>query len=216
MDELLREQTRYTGAAASGYARTIDDRVDTESEQYEAPGAESFNENERSLFGDMLAILDDWDIGPPRSSRFQKLMPDIVPDLPPKALCDKLLASYLEYYHSIAPLVHAPSLKADYNAFWESNSQTRRIKSAAFVPLMVAILFAGAYTCDKSTILQLSGRTRGDVITSLHRLTAKTLRYSNFPRTPTIELLSAFLIIQNTVTRGKDPVRSLDFVTDYL
>jgi hypothetical protein len=153
-------------------------------------------------FGDILTTLDDWYTGPPPFSRYQRTMPDVIPELPPKMLCDRLFESFVVYYHPVAPLIHIPSTRKDYDGFWAPDTAIKRTRKALCTPLIIAILFAGAIAFEESIIASHSGRSKSDIVTELHLLTAKTLRYANFPRTPTIESFAAYLIVQNTCMRG--------------
>jgi hypothetical protein len=153
-------------------------------------------------YGDILSAFDDWHTGPP-SSRYQRAMPDIMDDLPPKSLCDHLFDCFVLFYHPVGSLVHIPTTRMDYETFWDINSGSKTARTAMCTPLITSILFAGANACEESIITSFCGRSRTELIADLHLLTAKTLRWANFPRTPTIESFIAYITIQNTCMRGK-------------
>ncbi|KUJ20704.1 uncharacterized protein LY89DRAFT_682404 [Mollisia scopiformis] len=205
IDEMLREQTRYTGAAKLDDKHLYTSLGDNESGNSDFVQTAPASLHDMYPYGDILSAIDDWHSGPP-SSRYQRAMPDIIAELPPKSLCDRLFESFVLFCHPVAPLVHVPTTRTDYELFWEASTGSKSARTALCTPLITAILFAGANACEESVITSISGRRKGEVIADLHLLTAKTLRYANFPRTPTIESFIAYITIQNTCMREEQPL----------
>ncbi len=62
----------------------------------------------------------------------QKRMTDI---LPPKDVCDRLVASYVDSSETIYRILHIPSFMAQYNMYWGGKQQ-----SESFLPQLLAVL----------------------------------------------------------------------------
>src|SRR6266566_7770840 len=57
---------------------------------------------------------------------------EIMQNVPPKKLCDVLLRSFLLGIQPLMPLVHVPSLRARYGAFWAQYDNTLRSSLSPF------------------------------------------------------------------------------------
>lgn len=74
----------------------------------------------------------------------QKRMADILPN---KTICDRLLDAYITMSEGLYRVVHVPSFRAEYEAFWR---QQQRGVSDAFLPRLVCMLSLGArFDTDK-------------------------------------------------------------------
>lgn len=73
----------------------------------------------------------------------QKRMADILPN---KTICDRLLDAYVTMSEGLYRVVHVPSFRAEYEAFW----QQQRGVSDAFLPRLMCMLSLGArFETDK-------------------------------------------------------------------
>lgn len=72
----------------------------------------------------------------------QKRMTDILPN---KTICDRLLDAYITMSEGLYRIVHVPSFRAEYEAFWQ-----QRVVSDAFLPRLMCMLSLGArFETDK-------------------------------------------------------------------
>ncbi|CAN8104343.1 unnamed protein product [Discula destructiva] len=72
----------------------------------------------------------------------QKRMADILPN---KTICDRLLDAYINMSEGLYRVVHVPSFRAEYDAFWQ-----QRGVSDAFLPRLMCMLSLGArFETDK-------------------------------------------------------------------
>ncbi|KAL4807207.1 fungal-specific transcription factor domain-containing protein [Aspergillus unguis] len=78
------------------------------------------------------------------------------------------------------------------------------------IPLIIAVLFAGAVVCASRA--GFDSQTQKAWAFSLHRTASETLRLASFPRTPTIESLTAYIIVQGTFMREEEPLATCSFI----
>ena len=139
-------------------------------------------------------------------------MPSFLDVLPGRNLCDFLFEAFVWNFHPVVPLVHIPTFTQEYEKFWESQS-LRSLRAPHSIPLVLAALFAGCVVCSRDNLeMYLEDESPEDLATSLHSITCKALDMSHFPRVPTIESLSAYMIVQGTWMRDEEPLTSLSFV----
>ncbi|KAJ9298235.1 transcriptional regulator family: Fungal Specific TF [Paecilomyces variotii] len=186
IEELLREQTRY-------------DTIPTEAGQEES----------KVLSGTILSTIPSWDTEPTQSARFRPAS-CILNNLPSQPICDHLLQAYLWNFHPVIPIVHLPTLLEEYKRFWENHRDSHLATTMPSIPLIIAVLFAGAVVCTSRDVFD--SQTQKACIVSLHRTVSEILRLSSFPRTPTIETLTAYIIVQGTFMREEEPLATCGFI----
>lgn len=159
----------------------------------------------------------------PRSdrTRFYEVVPRLMKMLPPRAHCDGLYRSFLDGVHPIMPLIHVPTFAAQYRCFWRwypDNMQhcpaEELTDSPTFLPLMMAILYAGAISLSaKATAALTHGEhTQASLTSHLYGATMASLGACAFPRSPTVNSLTAFLMVQTCLIREEEPLTSCSFV----
>lgn len=138
--------------------------------------------------------------------------PEFLEKLPPRQVCDILLHQYLRGYHPIVPLIHVPSFKQKYETFWISiNSQDDgHSASLSFVALLIAVCYAGAMA-SPGQIQTSYGKTLSPAEVSAHLLDVglESLEHALFPRVPTLETLTAYLLLNTTWQREEEPMVSI-------
>lgn len=198
---------------------------DQESEQPESSIASTISGNAGAprpklpyrLTGDFTSPTPAWNPALLSTSRLQRQATNPLSFLPPKAICDRLFALYLEGYHNILPMVHAPSFKTEYASIWEqqSSGQSPVNKSMHFISLLLAVLFAGAAACPNREFIEdvvSPDETPESLASSIREKGLKALQQANFPKTPTLESLTAYLIIQLTWMKAEEPLTTCAFV----
>ena len=192
LDELLEGQNRYTRPSAGAPV----DKKDQQTEQ-----VDSFQST--ALSEDLLSGLPAWSPASSSSSRFQIEMPDATTNLPNKESCDILVDAFVNYYHPVAPLIHVPTFLDNYELFWQTrnNGPSTIRQDASFLALLFAILHAGAALCEADRLHGIGSAE--DLCREFYKSTTKALRFANFPRTPTIQSLAAYLVSQSLWMTGK-------------
>ena len=186
IEELLREQTRY----------------DTIS-------PEAAEEDNKALSDAILSAVPAWDTEPTQSARFRPASCTLS-NLPSRPICDNLLQGYVWNFHPVIPIVHIPTLLEEYKLFWENHKDSLLLTAMPSIPLIIAVLFAGAVVCTSRDGFDSQMQKAWAV--SLHRTASESLRLSSFPRTPTIESLTAYIILQGTFMREEEPLVTCSFI----
>ena len=145
----------------------------------------------------------------PRTHRFVQPSRFNMPD---RATCDVLFDSFISNFHPVVPVVHVPSFRREYEKFFAESSSAA--KTDIFVSsLLLAALFAGAVTLVTSGQRHLTEDIDPETLaTQLHKEATRVLYRTRFPRGPTIETLSAYLILQGTWMRDEEPLTTCGFI----
>ncbi len=141
--------------------------------------------------------------------------------LPPRKTCDLLCFEYFNSIHGIIPIIHGPSFQTEYNRFWLSldGMSAERIRTGilaenpSFLSLLFSVLFAASTTCSEAFLELHFGDLPPEMVSSrLYHLVEMTLNLVAFPRTPTLDSLSAFLISKNMMMREEDAMMTSAFI----
>lgn len=147
-------------------------------------------------------------------------MLSILHSIPSRKHCEMLYRSFLDGVNPIMPLIHVPSFNAEWRGFWTwfpENTHTLPagdlLDNPTFIPLLLAILYAGAVSMSAKTIgACFDGRSKDVVVNHLFAATTSALAATSFPRSPTINSLIAFLIVQTCQIREEEPLASCSFI----
>lgn len=146
-----------------------------------------------------------------------KEMPSsILNSIPPKSHCDILYRSFLEGVNPIIPLIHVPTFAAQWRGFWSrfpDGSGTHGANNSTFTSLLLAVLFAGATSMNSAAVkARFDGRSKEVITSHLFSATNAALAATAFHRSPTINSLMAYLILNTCLVRDDDPIASSSFV----
>lgn len=141
--------------------------------------------------------------------------------LPPKTVADALLQSFILRILPIYPLVHLPSLQAEYDVFWHwyGEGSTPHLpdhfqRDPTFVCLLFAILYTGAAAVpselgDDSGSL---GHIKSPVVDQLMVGFAATQSSCQHETHPTLNTLTAALLAWPWVHSSSDAAKDAEFV----
>ena len=136
-----------------------------------------------------------------------------VSHLPDKMCCDCLFDAYLWNFHPVVPLIHIPSFRKEYERFWDLRFQSGGQKTTQSTPLILAVLFAGSVVCSTLKFERyFVSEDHEEITLQLYWMSSRALSLSGFPRVPTVESLSAYLIVQGTWMREEEPLTTCSFV----
>lgn len=154
-------------------------------------------------------------------ARTCEVVPAILKSLPNKSFANHLYKSFLHGVHPVMPLLHAPTFDEDYQHFWgwypDNQHQfpdSKLTENPTFLPLLMAVLYAGAISMSSKTINKLTGGewTKETLSSRLYAATMSALAACAFPRSPTVYSLISFLIVQTCLIREEEPLTSCSFV----
>jgi hypothetical protein len=208
LDQLLGRQARYLLRS-----------VNTTSESSEAEDySELEEESSAAKRGETPVHVATWSDRPSRvaepSSSSNRIKTaarssEFLEQLPPKVICDKLISSYLRGYHPIVPLIHVPTFRQRYASLWAtySDADTAETVSMSFVTLLVAICYAGSVAIpERLSSRPGEGPEPDDVAQHLHELGLQGLELTFFPKLPTVETLTAYLLLHSTLGKEEEPL----------
>lgn len=141
--------------------------------------------------------------------------------LPSVSLADRLYKSFLHGVHPVMPLLHAPTFDAEYKCFWKWYPDNMHVcpsnellDNPTFLPLLMAVLYAGTISMSSKTIKAVTDgeHTKESLTSRLYGATMSSLAACAFPRSPTVNSLISFLIVQTCLIREEEPLTSCSFV----
>lgn len=90
---------------------------------------------------------------------------------------------------------------------------TNYILSVHFLSLLTAVLFAGSVVCPRYRLQTVFGNINRETVTSqLYRRAVRAIRLSDFPQSPSLQSLSAFVIVDSTWLREEQPLTCCSFI----
>lgn len=79
--------------------------------------------------------------------------------------------------------------------------------------LFSAVIFAGSVVCSRSRIREAFGDiSREDLAARLHQHARSIIRLTHFPRAPSTQSLTAYIIIDSTWLRSEQPLACCSFI----
>ena len=82
-----------------------------------------------------------------------------------------------------------------------------------FFALLTAVLFAGSAICSRKILEKLfEGESRETLSSRFYRYSVRAVRLTNFPQTPSLYTLSAFIIVDTIWLREEQPLTCCSFV----
>lgn len=170
------------------------------------PRSRSFQQSIISTVGD----------SPPANEK--AVVPEMLDHIPTKNQSHILYKGFMSGVHAISPVIHPPTILKLYNSFWnwfDCNSYSGEAYSnPSFIPLLYAIWYGGSVTISIRAIkaeFHVSSRSALSIIWSEE--VTKWLNKINFPRSPTLQGLAAYLIVQTIVSKEEEPLTSSLFVS---
>lgn len=168
---------RYMGHSFWALAanQTVDRDLSPQAEQLRCPTQQNYDRN-----------LGEWT--------------RMLQSLPPKKVCDVLLESFLLSVKPLLPLVHAPTLLHDYEAFWEQAASQTRVnqesKNGSFVSLLWSVLYCGMVAASPSLLAESGIQMRDSCvfIKQLRLMLERTLALSHYAELPTLNGFIAVLL----------------------
>ena len=93
------------------------------------------------------------------------------------------------------------------------NTDANNSVSIHCLALLMAVLFAGSVVCPRTYIRTVFGNVvREDLSSRFYRAAVRAIRMSDFPRVPSIQSFTAFLIVDATWLRAEQPLICCSFV----
>ncbi|OBT81280.1 hypothetical protein VE02_10150 [Pseudogymnoascus sp. 03VT05] len=142
--------------------------------------------------------------------------------LPSKKLCDVLIQSFLLGVRPLLPLVHGPTLQAEYDSFWvrynNDELQTRPnnyLADASFLCLLWSVLYCGAVAASPSLLAKASIHIRHTpaLLLRLRTKLDESLSLCKFTKLPTLNGLIASILARECDSEVDEILTAPVFVT---
>lgn len=143
---------------------------------------------------------------------------DMLDIVPTKRQSDILYKGFMSGVHAISPVLHPPTVLNAYHSFWEWYDHKcysgESFSDPSFIPLLYAIWYGGSVTISIHTIrAEFQASTRSVLSEAYSEQVTHWLTRISFPRSPTLNGLAAFLIVQTILSKEEEPLTSSLFVS---
>ncbi|KAJ5704269.1 transcriptional regulator family: Fungal Specific TF [Penicillium malachiteum] len=219
LNQLLRDQNRSHDLASSDMAN--DDSNDPTSSGRrawkESVSSPNYSTSSRSR-GESLPKPGIFPSGDSPSGVERVVEPEMLEHVPSRRQSHILYKGFMSGVHAISPVVHPPSVLKLYNAFWDwydySSYSGEPCPSPTFIPLLYAIWYGGSVTISLRTIKAEFNSVSRFALSSLYNEeVTRWLTRISFPRSPSLQGLSAYLIVQTILSKEEEPLTSSLFVS---
>ncbi|KAL4786343.1 hypothetical protein BJX76DRAFT_346335 [Aspergillus varians] len=144
--------------------------------------------------------------------------PDMLDYMPTKLQSHILYKGFMSGIHAISPLLHPPTILKHYNAFWDwydsSSYSGESCPDPSFIPLLYAIWYGGSVTVSLRTIkAEFNGASRGALSKAYNDQVTRWLTKTSFLRSPSLQGLAAYLLVQTILAKEEEPLTSSLFVS---
>lgn len=144
--------------------------------------------------------------------------PEMLDHIPTRRQSHILYKGFISGVHAISPVIHPPTILKLYNSFWDwydcSSYSGESCPNPSFIPLLYAIWYGGSVTISIRTIqAEFSASSRSALSTIYTEEVNRWLTRIKFPRSPSLQGLAAYLIVQTIVTKEEEPLASSLFVS---
>ncbi|GFN15989.1 putative C6 transcription factor [Aspergillus tubingensis] len=144
--------------------------------------------------------------------------PEMLENMPTKRQSHILYKGFMSGIHAITPVVHPPTILKLYNSFWDwydsSSYSGESCPDPSFIPLLYAIWYGGSVTVSIRTIkAEFNVSSRSGLSKAYSEEVTRWLSKISFPRSPSMQGLSAYLLVQTILSKEEEPLTSSLFIS---
>lgn len=144
--------------------------------------------------------------------------PDMLDYIPTKRQSHILYKGFMSGIQAISPLAHPPTVLSHYNAFWDwydsSSYSGESCPDPSFIPLLYAIWYGGTVTISLRAIkAEFNGASRSALSKAYNDQVTRWLNKTSFLRSPSLQGLAAYLLVQTILAKEEEPLTSSLFVS---
>ncbi|KAL4891598.1 hypothetical protein BDV59DRAFT_66255 [Aspergillus ambiguus] len=144
--------------------------------------------------------------------------PEMLEHVPTKRQSHILYRGFMSGVHAISPVVHPPTILKLYNAFWHwydySSYSGEPCPDPSFIPLLYAIWYGGSVTISIRTIkAEFNVASRNSLSKTFNEEVTRWLTKISFPRSPSLQGLAAYLLVQTILSKEEEPLTSSLFIS---
>lgn len=144
--------------------------------------------------------------------------PEMLEHVPTRRQSHLLYKGFMSGIQAISPVLHPPTILKLYNAFWDWYDYTsysgEPCPNPSFIPLLYAIWYGGSVSISIRTIkTEFNAPSRVSLSTMYSEEVTRWLTKISFPRSPSLQGLAAYLIVQTILSKEEEPLTSSLFVS---
>ncbi|KAJ5114292.1 hypothetical protein NUU61_000051 [Penicillium alfredii] len=219
LNQLLRDQTRSHDPSAP--SNTNDDTAEPVFNN-QRPWRESTASSTHSTTSGSRGTSFEQSIifpsGDSPSANTKVVEPEMLEHVPTRRQSHILYKGFMSGIHAISPVIHPPSILKLYNAFWDwydySSYSGEPFPNPSFIPLLYAMWYGGSVTISIRTIkAEFNVPSRSSISTMYSEEVTRWLTRISFPRSPSLQGLAAYLLVQTIRAKEEEPLTSSVFVS---
>ncbi|KAE8144252.1 fungal-specific transcription factor domain-containing protein [Aspergillus avenaceus] len=144
--------------------------------------------------------------------------PEMLDYVPTKRQSHILYKGFMSGIHAISPVIHPPTILKLYNAFWDwydyGSYSGEPCPDPSFIPLLYAIWYGGSVTISIRTIkAEFNVSSRSALSKTFNDEVTRWLTKISFPRSPSLQGLAAYLLVQTILSKEEEPLTSSLFIS---
>ncbi|GMG00584.1 unnamed protein product [Aspergillus oryzae] len=144
--------------------------------------------------------------------------PEMLDHVPTKRQSHILYKGFMSGIHAISPVIHPPTILKLYNSFWDwydySSYSGDSCPDPSFIPLLYAIWYGGSVTISIRTIkAEFNVSSRSALSKTFNDEVTRWLTKISFPRSPSLQGLAAYLLVQTILSKEEEPLTSSLFIS---
>ncbi|PYI32573.1 hypothetical protein BP00DRAFT_368664 [Aspergillus indologenus CBS 114.80] len=144
--------------------------------------------------------------------------PEMLENMPTKRQSHILYKGFMSGVHAITPVIHPPTIHKLYYSFWDwydsSSYSGDPCPDPSFIPLLYAIWYGGSVTISLRTIkAEFNVSSRSTLSKAYNDEVTRWLTKISFPRSPSLQGLAAYLLVQTILAKEEEPLTSSLFVS---
>ena len=148
----------------------------------------------------------------------KEVEPEALHHVPTRRQSHVLYKGFMSGVHAISPVLHPPTILNMYNAFWDwydsSSYSGDPCPEPTFIPLLYAIWYGGSVTISIRAIQAVFNLSSRAVLSKVYSEEAtRWLAKISFPRSPSLQGLAAYLIVQTILSKEEEPLASSLFIS---
>lgn len=218
LNQLLRDQNRSHDVQSENKNGESGDSVTGSRKPWkESSDSPTYSATSRSQGGSFQQSII-FPAGDSPSVNEKSVEPEMLEHVPTRRQSHILYKGFMSGIQAISPVLHPPTILKLYNAFWDWYDYTsysgEPCPNPSFIPLLYAIWYGGSVTISIRTIkTEFNAPSRVSLSTMYSEEVTRWLTKISFPRSPSLQGLAAYLIVQTILSKEEEPLTSSLFVS---
>ncbi|KAJ5682995.1 transcriptional regulator family: Fungal Specific TF [Penicillium macrosclerotiorum] len=217
LNQLLRDQNRSHDITSENADDDTHEPILNDRRSWNGPGGSMSSTSPRPRIGSFQKSII-FPSGDSPSINEKLVEPEMLDHVPTRRQSHILYKGFMSGVHAISPVIHPPTILKLYNSFWDwydySSYSGESCPNPSFIPLLYAIWYGGSVTVSIRTLkAEFNAPSRFALSTLYSEEVTRWLTKISFPRSPSLQGLAAYLIVQTILSKEEEPLTSSLFVS---